>query len=491
MIARHWLPASLRSDLAHRLVGATIGSAGIWAAGTLATLAIGVLLARPLGPEGYGVYGTALAIVSLLGVPATFGLPLLATRELAAAQARGDVAALAGHRRWFPRLVLVSAIVTAAALLGGLAVLGHLIAPHVRMTLACAALLVPGLALCALGSAMLRGLGEVVAGQALDVLARPLLFLAGLAAIHGFATEFTPEGAVAVQAVTSAVVAIGGFWWLGRQWSTDVRTTRPAPELRRWGASAWPLALADGFRVLEGAYGVLLVSALSTTFEAGLLRVALASLALCTAPISLQNLIVAPYLSEAYAQQRMGQVQRIAAGSALFMTMTVGAATLGFALIDLSHGTVGQAQRLIGIAMALGAASGFAAQMGFVQLLNPSPRAMLHGGAAVAAAGNLLAVAPLGIWGVIAGFALASFGYGLARPGFSAAASIAVGPERQGAVAGAVSSIAGASIALPPILAVALYQYWWSAPFVIAAAGSAWVALCGTPLFARMFPQSD
>jgi O-antigen/teichoic acid export membrane protein len=333
MIARHWLPASLRSDLAHRLVGATIGSAGIWAAGTLATLAIGVLLARPLGPEGYGVYGTALAIVSLLGVPATFGLPLLATRELAAAQARGDVAALAGHRRWFPRLVLVSAAVTAAALLGGLAVLGHLIAPHVRMTLVTGALLVPGLALCALGSAMLRGLGEVVAGQALDVLARPLLFLAGLVAVHGFATGFTPEGAVAVQAVTSAVVAIGGFWWLSRQWSADVRTTPPASELRRWGASAWPLALADGFRVLEGAYGVLLVSALSTTFEAGLLRVALASLALCTAPISLQNLIVAPYLSEAYAQQRMGQVQRIAAGSALFMTMAVGAATLGFALV--------------------------------------------------------------------------------------------------------------------------------------------------------------
>ena len=179
------------------------------------------------------------------------------------------------------------------------------------------------------------------------------------------------------------------------------------------------------------------------------------------------------------------------AGLVVASAQAINIYTLGFALIDLSHGTVGQAQRLIGIAMALGAASGFAAQMGFVQLLNPSPRAMLHGGAAVAAAGNLLAVAPLGIWGVIAGFALASFGYGLARPGFSAAASIAVGPERQGAVAGAVSSIAGASIALPPILAVTLYQYWWSAPFVIAAAGSAWVALCGTPLFARMFPQSD
>lgn len=150
--------------------------------------------------------------------------------------------------------------------------------------------------------------------------------------------------------------------------------------------------------------------------------------------------------------------------------------TLGFALIDKAGGSIAQAQWLIGLAMALGAASGFAAQVGFVNLFSPAPRNMLRGGAAIALAGNLLAIAPFGIWTVVAGFVLASFGYGLARPGFSAAASLAVGPERQGAVAGAVSSIAGVSIAIPPILAVALYQYWWSAPFVIAALGAGWVA---------------
>lgn len=161
--------------------------------------------------------------------------------------------------------------------------------------------------------------------------------------------------------------------------------------------------------------------------------------------------------------------------------------TLGFALIDKAGGSIGKTQWLIGLAMALGAASGLVAQVGFVNLFKPVPRTMLRGGAAIALAGNLLAMAPFGLWVVIAGFVMASFGYGLARPGFSAAASLEVGPEQQGAVAGAVSSIAGASIAVPPILAVALYQYWWSAPFVIAALGAAWVAVGRT----RMFPWSD
>lgn len=162
--------------------------------------------------------------------------------------------------------------------------------------------------------------------------------------------------------------------------------------------------------------------------------------------------------------------------------------TLGFALIDASGRPFSEAQWLIGLAMGLGATSGLVAQIGVVNLLKPSSRTMLHGGAAIALAGNLLAIAPGGVPVVIAGFVLASFGYGLARPGFSSAASIAVGPDRQGAVAGAVSSIAGASIAVPPIIAVALYQHWWSAPFVLAALGAAWVTVGGRQ---RMFPWSD
>jgi hypothetical protein len=72
----------------------------------------------------------------------------------------------------------------------------------------------------------------------------------------------------------------------------------------------------------------------------------------------------------------------------------------------------------------------------------------------------------------------------------AAAASSEVGPELQGAVAGAVSAIAGASIALPPVIASIVYQYAPAGPFLMAAAGAAWVAVRAvTP--GRMFLQGD
>ena len=153
--------------------------------------------------------------------------------------------------------------------------------------------------------------------------------------------------------------------------------------------------------------------------------------------------------------------------------------TLGFAIIDHGGEELAEAQWWIGVTMSVGAASGLAAQLGLALVTRPSPLAMLYGGAAVVVLGNAIACLPAGLPSLVAGFAIASFGYGFARPGFSAAASLAVGPERQGAIAGAISSIAGASIAVPPVIAILLYQRWWIAPFVLAAVGASWVMLAG------------
>ena len=72
----------------------------------------------------------------------------------------------------------------------------------------------------------------------------------------------------------------------------------------------------------------------------------------------------------------------------------------------------------------------------------------------------------------------------------AAAASSEVGPEFQGAVAGAVSAIAGASIAVPPVLASIVYQYVPTGPFLIAAAAAAWVTVRAVSP-RRMFLQGD
>jgi hypothetical protein len=57
-------------SLGRKLIGATVGSAGVRLAGMAVTFLVGVQLARYLGPAGYGIYGSVMAVVTLLAVAA-------------------------------------------------------------------------------------------------------------------------------------------------------------------------------------------------------------------------------------------------------------------------------------------------------------------------------------------------------------------------------------------------------------------------------------
>jgi len=144
--------------------------------------------------------------------------------------------------------------------------------------------------------------------------------------------------------------------------------------------------------------------------------------------------------------------------------------TLGFLVIDRLGLEPVAAQAYIGKAMVAGAVAGLIAQWGLVGTMGMRPQAMLRWGALLPMIGNVLIVADTSFTVLLIAFAIANLGYGLARPGFVAGASLRTNQARQGAVAGAVTSIAGASIVLPPVLAIALYQIAPSAPFLIIAA---------------------
>ncbi len=146
---------------------------------------------------------------------------------------------------------------------------------------------------------------------------------------------------------------------------------------------------------------------------------------------------------------------------------TVNTYTVGFLVIDkLGTGPVAS-QKLIGVALMAGALASLLAQWGLIRIFRMGPRHLLRWGAALAALGNVaLALAP-SYEAVVFAFALTSLGYGFARPGFTAGASLAAGSREQGAVAGAITAVNGASVIVTPVLGVALYERAGFAPFAL------------------------
>jgi MFS family permease len=157
---------------------------------------------------------------------------------------------------------------------------------------------------------------------------------------------------------------------------------------------------------------------------------------------------------------------------------------IGFFIIDQHAPAMGlsgaAATGLISIAFMGGAGATLLAQWGIIRLLNLSPSQLMRWGTLLAAAGTAgIALAP-DFHAMVLAFALASAGFGFARPGFTAGSSLAVSRAEQGGVAGAVTAVNGACFILAPAIGIGLYElephlpYWLSALGLLALAAYAW-----------------
>ena len=156
-------------------------------------------------------------------------------------------------------------------------------------------------------------------------------------------------------------------------------------------------------------------------------------------------------------------------GFIVAVSQTAQGQTLGFLIIDKLALSPTAAQGFIAIAMMFGAMAGLLAQWGLIPRFEMTPRQLLRWGVAVAAIGNLIVAAAPDYWGVVAGYAISSLGFGLARPGFTVGASLAVRMEEQARAAGAIAAVNGINVVLAPAF-VLLYERAQAAPFILNAA---------------------
>lgn len=112
----------------------------------------------------------------------------------------------------------------------------------------------------------------------------------------------------------------------------------------------------------------------------------------------------------------------------------------------------------VGIVLMCGAIATLLAQWGLIPRFDLGPRAATLSGILVAALGTALLGAAGDLHTIALGYAIASLGFGLFRPGTTAGTSLAVSRAEQGQASGIVASVAGASFIYAPALGVWLYN---------------------------------
>jgi O-antigen/teichoic acid export membrane protein len=333
---------------------AILRGAGVSLILQVAGLGLGYLgtavLVRAMSRADFGVLGFMLSLVTVMVLPAQFGVPTLVIRETATGRQTGDYAAAKGLLIRSNQFALAAAVLLA---LGTLIVAAFL--PSLRpnlpvLVLALATL--PLLALTAIRGAALRGLGRVIAGQWPDVALKPalvLLFgavaapaavpkLAALCLMFGVAlppAAMTSTLAMALNLAATALAFLVGLILLWRAMPGELRQARPRFDSRRWIASAIPLGVGGGIAVLNVQIAVLLMGALGRPpEEIGEYRLVAQTAMLAALGYTAVIATLSPRFAAAGAAGDRAGLQRAASLGAVLATI----ACLPFALFFLAAG---------------------------------------------------------------------------------------------------------------------------------------------------------
>lgn len=313
---------NLRAELARNAAG----SLTLKLVYTALSFVVGVTLARLLGAAGYGIYAYVFALVSLLSIPAEFGLPNLVVRETAKALARQEWGAIQGVWRWAGK---ITAVLTATLVLGaGVVVLiwGDRFSREQLVILSWGLALVPLVALGALRGAALQGLNRVILGQLPEQAILPgfyILLILGTAFFLS-AGNLTPAMAMSLQVFSAALAFAIGAWLLWRATPLEVRRAKPVYEGRRWLASTLPLAFLGGMQLINNRTSILILGLFADSAQVGIYRVADQMSSLVSLGLQAMNMVAAPQFARLYAVGDKVRLQRLAtAGARVVLSLTL------------------------------------------------------------------------------------------------------------------------------------------------------------------------
>lgn len=313
------------------LMRAFAGSAGLRIAGMGFGFLVGIQLARGLGASDYGVYGLSMSIISLISIPAEFGLPQLVTREVAAANVYGRWGTIWAALRWARGTVFKLSFSMVAIGLSAWLILKEHIEMELAYTLLTGAFLILLVPLGNIHSATLRGLQQIVKGQLADVVLRPALFSCLLVmAWISSPSGLTPSFAMGMQCAAAAMALFASYLMVRNSLPHDSGSKAKKSQRRNWLRSAFPMALTESMRMLQGNIATLALGWLATNAVVGVFRVGSSMGMLMMMPITLVHIVSSPVFARLHAAKDTAKLQRLVSLTTLAMTAGVALVTLPF-----------------------------------------------------------------------------------------------------------------------------------------------------------------
>ena len=274
-----------------------------------------IILARTLGPQGFGQYAFIMALLPLIALPMSGGLPPLLTREIATFFHFRNWSLYQGALRASHTWVLL----TAAAILLGYWALGaglNLLPTGGKWSLLSIALLmVPLGGLAAIRRGTIKGLGLPAYAELPGQLIQPIVTLM-LVATLAYQGQLNTETAIWSQVATAGLIFLLASWMFYRVQPSEAIGAKPAYRLKCWKAALLPFGMIALVSTFNAQIGIIALGILSTDEQVAAMRVAERGGQFVVMSLTLVNMVIAPYIVRAHRLGDKALLQNLARKSA-------------------------------------------------------------------------------------------------------------------------------------------------------------------------------
>lgn len=279
------------------------------------SVALGVISARYLGPEAFGLYSFVIAIIVIIAIPVTSGLPILLVREVASFYAQAKWNLLLGVIYWSRAYVLLVSFVIVIGLWSTLSY--HYFDGATSELLWFAAILIPLRGFLARQSALLNGFKRPVLAQFLvpDGLLVPAITLAILYLSKIFGFDFTSTILMQIVILASLLSFIAGSVILKSK--VQAYTTKYAPEytFRAWHKSLVPFTIMVFVGTLNVEVASIFLGGMVDHHSVAYFKVAMQAVSLIAIGLNAINTVIMPDVAQLYKQNNVEATQALLARS--------------------------------------------------------------------------------------------------------------------------------------------------------------------------------
>jgi len=296
-----------------RLLKRAAGTLGLRLSYTLLTFVTSIVLARLLGPVGFGTYTYTISWTYLLAIPATLGFDGLLGREVAIYQTQFAWQQMQGLLRWANVLAFLAAIVIAAIGITAMTQLSDAQGNSQLVLCFCIVMAtLPMLALRNIRRGSMRGLHQIVLGLFPEMLIAPLLLLSfvGIAVVWQ-AERFTAVWAVGAYALATGITLVISALFLEQALPFHFHVASPRYHRLDWIKQAWPFMFLESIHVLNARADVLMLGQLNGLEAAGIYAPVNRGAQLIVFILMAFNGPLSPTIASLYADGKRQELQKI------------------------------------------------------------------------------------------------------------------------------------------------------------------------------------